>query len=152
MRLEGSGLVMPETRYALVETARIEAPEEARSIACRRGRCYLSPMSDDRPRRTFALGFTLCLAGLLAACGPSHTGTFVDPSGTTSVTIKSGGKIVGGMDQKMTYVVVSKGEQGTTLAVENDPPDSWSAEWTVTKDGKELHGASSPAKVVSKRR
>jgi len=98
-----------------------------------------------------ALPAMLILGLSLAGCGDSHTGRFVDPAGAAIITIQGNGTITNNMGTKMRYTVTRTTEAGTTLKVVNDPPDSWSAEWTVTKDGKELHGASSPAKVVFRR-
>lgn len=69
-------------------------------------------------------------------------------------TIQDDGQIVtrdGGGDEmhRMNYTVSKTTEDGTTLIV---TADNFRAEWRVSADGKELHGATSPAKIVFRRK
>lgn len=54
------------------------------------------------------------------------------------------------MGDTLHYTVGETTADGTTLHVTDGA--AYKAEWRVTADGKELHGASSPAKVVFKRK
>ncbi|MFH1809718.1 MAG: hypothetical protein ABIJ09_13305 [Pseudomonadota bacterium] len=101
-------------------------------------------------RHVLRISFLVGLVLILAACGPSYLGTFVDPSGSAWVTIRPKGEIVNAMGDRYTYKVAAETKEGTTLQVTDGA--AWHAEWRVTADGKELHGASSPAKVVFRRR
>jgi hypothetical protein len=96
--------------------------------------------------------FVSVLTFSLIACSaePSYVGRFVDPSGTAWVDIRAEGKIVNAMGTQMQYQVDSSDADGTTLMVSDE--SGWTARWRVTPDGKELHGASSPAVVVFRRR
>lgn len=97
-------------------------------------------------RTTVLLWLGLALAG----CGPSYAGTFVDPPGSAWVTIRDKGEIVNAAGDQLKYTVVETTPEGTTLDV-TDGAD-WHARWRITPDGQELHGASSPAKVVFRRK
>jgi hypothetical protein len=87
----------------------------------------------------------------ISACsaGPAYVGRFVDPSGSAWVDIRADGEIVNAMGTRMKYQVGSANADGTTLNVSDE--SGWSAQWRITSDGKELHGASSPAVVVFRR-
>ncbi len=99
-------------------------------------------------RSTSGLGWWVL--SLVMACAPAYEGTFVDPSGTAWVTIKPKGEVVNAMGAHFTYTVTAKTPEGVTLHVVDG--QGWQADWRVTADGRELHGASSPAKVVFTRR
>ncbi len=100
----------------------------------------------------FALAAALSFAGC-SKPAPGFEGVFVDPSGTAVVTIRGGSVVTrdaaGSELAHLTYVVKAKDATGTTLSVSDG---AWHQEWLVTPDGQELHGASSPAKVVFRRR
>jgi hypothetical protein len=89
---------------------------------------------------------------LLASCGsdPGYIGRFVDPSNSAWVDILEDGSIKNAMGSSMQYKVSTVDANGTTLLVSDS--SGWSAQWRVSADGKELHGASSPANVVFRRK
>jgi hypothetical protein len=95
----------------------------------------------ERILRNAVLAAALAAAGVaMAACGPSYTGTYTDPTGAMQVTLKSGGAATltfENMTADCTYTVngtavtlVCKGDAGTihfTLRPDGTlagPPDS----------------------------